>query len=478
MIPDIQTDLEMNIWNTTRLLRGAVDEFHIYLYFISLLGLKRYYDIHYELEKSWKKLYYSTSDLGNVLNKAFQEIDDKYLSKEGLVIVLDFNQDQFPDLHARDIKLRELLEIIGNFSFTDPEFQSSEKMMQFCQDVNDKFLERYSSVFGQTLNGSMISLVTYLIDVQKGEQVYDPFCKNGMSLISIAAQNALENRENFFYGQIDDLPNFVRYNLNAFLVGVSDIDIKVGDVISEPSFVEHHRMKKFDKIVTSIPMGTKNWGYEFALKDPYNRFSWVGLSNLTNSMKGEYAYLLHCIASLADEGIMVAVVPNGVLFWERTVKNIRMQMLTTDIIEAVIQLPPKMFYGISIPVALLIIKNKKPEERQKKVLFIDASKDFWEGRFRNILKEEIIEKIVTAYHGFKSVEGFSVIKYIHEIAQNEFNLSVDRYFPKEDNWKPEIDVDDSINRLNCLRKEKDGIYLEMQECLRKLRIQQKTATDD
>jgi type I restriction enzyme M protein len=462
------------IWEVHEILRGKADEFQIYLYITSLLGLKRHYDIHQGVEGSWKKLYYTVSDLGTTLNRAFQDIDDFYLSKEGLAEVLDFNKDQLQDVRTRDLNLRKVIECIGKFSFSDPEFQSSEKMMKICQNINDIFLERYSALFGHALPGSMVSLITSLLDVQEGEQVYDPFCNKGLALIRLAAQHLDSKKKIGLYGQIDDLKNLVRYNLNTFLVGVSHIEIKVGDVIRDPAFVEFNRMKKFNKIVASVPIGVRNWGYEYAQKDPYYRFSWVGGENITSNMKGEYAYLLHCIASFADQGMLVAVVPQGVLFWERTVKNIREQMVVSDMIEAVIQLPPKMFYGTSGPVSILIMKDKKSEERKNEVLFVDASKHFKEGRFRNTLRDEDIKNIITTCHDFQSIDGFSTVKTISEISQNGYNLSVDRYFPKEDVWKPGNNIEDSIDRLNHIRKERENVYTEMQEVIKELLILQRT----
>jgi type I restriction enzyme M protein len=155
-------------------------------------------------------------------------------------------------------------------------------------------------------------------------------------------------------------------------------------------------------------------------------------------------------ASLKRGGRMGIVMDNGVLFRGSSEGKIRKQFIEKDLIEAVIGLPGNLFYNTSSPGCLLLFNDRKPEDRKGKILFIDASKDYQEGKNQNHLRPEDIEKTVKAFEAFETVERYCTVADRTEIEENDFNLNISRYV---DTTEPEEPVDITAVRANLARLE-------------------------
>jgi type I restriction enzyme M protein len=118
-----------------------------------------------------------------------------------------------------------------------------------------------------------------------------------------------------------------------------------------------------------------------------------------------------------------------VLFRGGEEKKIRESFIENDILEAVIGLPPNLFYGTGIPACILVMRAKgaKPVERQGKVLFINADAEYYAGRAQNYLRPEHIEKIAFVFERFESFDGYSAVVSKEELEQNDYNCNIRRY---------------------------------------------------
>jgi type I restriction enzyme M protein len=143
------------------------------------------------------------------------------------------------------------------------------------------------------------------------------------------------------------------------------------------------------------------------------------------------------IASLKDDGMMASVMPHGVLFRGGQEKVIREGMVRDDIIEAIIGLPQKLFYNTGIPACIVVINKRKPEHLKNKIFFINADKEYGEGRNQNYLRHEDIEKIVTAFDRKLEIPKYSRLVNIKEIEENDFNLNIRRYV--DNSADPEVE---------------------------------------
>ena len=148
-------------------------------------------------------------------------------------------------------------------------------------------------------------------------------------------------------------------------------------------------------------------------------------------------FLQHMLAVCRDEDMIATVLPHGVLFRGGEERGIRAGIIENDLLEAVIGLPANLFYGTGIPACILILRQQKqeganrisskPTERQGKVLFINADREYFEGRAQNYLLPEHIEKITTAYDEFRRIDGLSDVVDIATLRDNDYNLNIRRY---------------------------------------------------
>jgi type I restriction enzyme M protein len=187
---------------------------------------------------------------------------------------------------------------------------------------------------------------------------------------------------------------------------------------------------RFDRVISNPPF-SQNYSQDGM--DYKERFV-HGFAPETGK-KADLMFAQHMLAVLRPNGLMATVMPHGVLIRGRTERGIRQSLIEKDHLEAVISLGPNLFYGTQIEACVLVMRPKgaKPEARKGKVLFINAEKEFEAGRAQNFLRPEHIEKVVTVYHRFAEVEGFSAVVSIEELAANDFSLHVRRY---ADNSRP------------------------------------------
>ena len=251
-----------------------------------------------------------------------------------------------------------------------------------------------------------------------------------------------------------------------FLHGLDSADIQRGDTLANPQFLNPNgSLKTFDICVANPPYSINDWEYEMFKSDKYGRIDGYELPPNKNA---DYAFVLHIIKSMNSNGRAGIVLPHGVLFRGGSEGRIREQILKNDLIEAVIALPPKLFYGTGIPAAILIFNRNKPEDHKGKVLIIDAEKDFSEGKNQNSLRVQDIAKIVKSYDNYKNVEGYARVVGLEEIEGNEYNLNVRRYIESGD-IQEEIDVSVVRKELVTLEKERAEIDKKVEEYLTKLK---------
>ncbi len=220
---------------------------------------------------------------------------------------------------------------------------------------------------------------------------------------------------------------------------------------------------KFNIVVANPPFSLDKWGAEHAENDRFRRF-WRGVPPKS---KGDYAFICHMIEiALEGEGKVGVIVPHGVLFRGGAEGMIRRKLVEENLLEAVIGLPPNLFFGTTIPAAILLFNKGK---KTKDVLFIDASREFLDGKNQNYLRPQDIEKIVKTYKRFKTVEKYAYRTAFEEIQANEFNLNIPRYvdtFEEEE----EIDIDEVQKEIEGLEAELATTRNEMRKSLKELGI--------
>jgi type I restriction enzyme M protein len=156
-----------------------------------------------------------------------------------------------------------------------------------------------------------------------------------------------------------------------------------------------------------------------------------------------------------------------ILFRGGEEENIRENMIKEEIIEGIVALPPKLFYGTGIPGCVLILNKNKPNDRKNKIIFIHAAKDYEEGKVRNKLRDSDVQKIISAFKDYKDIDTYCHIADLEELKENEFNLNVPRYVDISEP-EDEIDIQATIDELKKLEREKEGLHIQVDANLKEL----------
>ena len=172
-------------------------------------------------------------------------------------------------------------------------------------------------------------------------------------------------------------------------------------------------------------------------------------------------------SSLNEHGQAAIICSQGILFRGNEEEKIRENMIKEDIIEGIIALPPKLFYGTGIPGCVLILNRNKPPNRKNKIILIYAAKDFEEGKVRNKLRGSDIQKIVSAFKNYKDIDRYCHIAELEELKENEFNLNVPRFVDISE-ADEEIDIQSTIDELKKIEKEKEQLEIQVNADLKEL----------
>jgi type I restriction enzyme M protein len=272
-------------------------------------------------------------------------------------------------------------------------------------------------------------MMVNILDPKEGETVYDPACGTGGMLIEVVHhvresdgdQRSLYGR---LYGQEKNLTTSGIARMNLILHGVEDFNVVRGDTLREPAFYDGDLLATFDCVIANPPFSLKQWGEDLWRADRFGR----NFAGLPPSKSADFAWIQHMIKSMAKKnGRLAVVLPQGALFRMASEGKMREKILRTDTVEAVIGLASNLFYGTGLAACILVIRDRKPEERQGRVLFIDAAMLFRRGRNQNTLETEHAEQIVAWYEAFEDVPGRACVATLEQIEQNGFNLNIPLY---------------------------------------------------
>ena len=213
-----------------------------------------------------------------------------------------------------------------------------------------------------------------------------------------------------------------------FLHNIEETDIRLGDTLLNPAFIENNQLKKFDKVVANPMWNQKGYDDNFYDSDQYERFTF----GYPTANSADWGWIQHMFTSLNSKGKMAVILDTGSVSrgsGERhdREKSIRQKFVEKDLIKVVLLLPENLFYNTTAPGIIMFISRNKSKERKSKILLINASKEFQKGKPKNYLGDENIKKISNVYHKFKETEGLSKIITLEEAKKNDFNLSPSRY---------------------------------------------------
>lgn len=392
---------------------------------------------------------YIIEDLQAVMNHIEQstmgtESEDDF---NALFEDLDLNSTKIGrTVGARNSIIVQILNYLNKIDFRLDEIES-DVLGDAYEYLIGKFAANAGKSAGEFYTPQQVSKILARIVTTgktKIKSVYDPTCGSGSLLLRVAKEAEVSE----FYGQelTRTTYNLARMNMILHDVHYREFDIRQEDTLDNPQ----HLDKRFEAIVANPPFSAHWKGDDNPLYSTDERFSQYG--KLAPKTKADFAFVLHMIYHLADNGTMACVLPHGVLFRGAAEGHIRQYLIKElNYLDAVIGLPANIFYGTTIPTCILVFK--KCRKKDDDILFIDASGDdhFIKDGNQNKLRKDDIKLITETYRNRKTIDKYSYAATLAEIAENDYNLNIPRYvdtFVADDT----IDIKTLSNELVAIKK--------------------------
>ncbi len=376
-------------------------------------------------------------DIGNMLNKAIAALEDENDSLAGVLKNnIDFNavkgKTKIPDQKWKDLldHFNAFPPLINdNFEFPDLLGAAYEYLIKYFADsAGKKGGEFYTPA-------EVVRLLVQLTKPQAGNTIYDPTVGSGGFLIQshqYVEEQGQDANNLALYGQDSNGTVWSICNMNIILHNITRFTIENGDTLEDPLILENGQVRKFDRVLANPPFSQN---YSRANVKYTSRFrEWCP----ETSKRADLMFVQHMLASLKSDGHMATIMPLGVLSRGGKEKLIRELLINDDVIEAIISLPPGLFYGTSIPACVLVCNKSKPEGLREKVLFINADREYAEGKSQNKLRPEDIEKIAHVFTYKRELPKYSrLVKKDEIVGTHDYNLNIRRYVDNMPEPEPE-----------------------------------------
>lgn len=377
-------------------------------------------------------------DIGNMLNKAIAAIEDENDSLAGVLK----NNINFNEIKGKtkisDQKWKDLLDhfnqpgfvlVNENFEFPDLLGAAYEYLIKYFADsAGKKGGEFYTP-------GEVVRLLVQLVKPQEGNTIYDPTVGSGGFLIQshqYVEEQGQDANDLALYEQDSNGTVWSICNMNMILHNLSRFTIENGDTLEDPQILDNGQIRKLDRVLANPPF-SQNYS-RASVKFTHRFQEWAP----ETGKKADLMFVQHMLASLKSDGRMATIMPHGVLFRGGKEKLIREIFINDDVIEAIISLPQSLFYGTGIPACVLVCNKNKPDHLRNKVLFINADREFAEGKNQNKLRPEDIEKIDYVFTNKLEIVKYSRLVDTSEIVDtHDYNLNIRRYVDNTPEPEPE-----------------------------------------
>ena len=485
-----QRNLNYAVWQIFDSLRGVLDLRRSRDYVLALVFLKFVSDTHDVKRAEYEKKYAGdlarveramsrepfrvpevsrfaklleargSRTLGQALNKACFAIEDAtgnelpWLSKK-----VDFESSELGDPNERVDRLSQMITVIGELDLAADSTNPGA-----AGEVYEEILRLYATGdrrgSGEFYTPREVAqLLAKLVQPVAGDRIYDPCCGTGGFLLQAAQEVGSQNFA--LFGQEKNASAWAIGQMNLALRGLDTSFIERSDSLAQP-LKEGQELMRFDVVITNPPFGDRDWNADAIEYERGGRFRW----GMPPKHRGDYAYISHAVESLKSKSGRAAIVVSlGVLFRGGSEGLIRRRLIEENLLEGVIALPSNLFSGTGIPVAVLLFRNGREDES---VFFIDASREFASEKLQHRLRDEDVEKIVSAWADRKDIEKYARRVTRPEIEANEFNLNLSLYISA--NSPPHlVDIGTGQHRVDELEQQLAGVRQLLADALGKLR---------
>lgn len=433
---------------------------------------KGFYILPSQLFQNVRKHAKGNENLNETLQQVFRSIEGSAVGTasendiKGLFDDLDVNSSRLGStVSKRNEKLVRLLDSIGNL----PLGSFEDNTIDLFGDAYEYLMQMYASSAGKSggeyyTPQEVSNLLARLTVVGKAQvnKVYDPAVGSGSLLLQFAKVLGKKNVRDGFFGQEINLTTYNLARINMFLhdINYEKFDLAHGNTLTDPA---HWDEEPFEAIVSNPPYSIK-WDGDanpLLMDDP--RFAPAGV--LAPKSRADLAFTMHMLHWLAVDGTAAIVEFPGVLYRGGAEKKIRKYLVENNYVDAVIQLPPDLFFGTTIGTCIMVLKKSKPSND---VLFIDASAEFMRSGNKNRITEDNRQKILDSFTSREDVDHFAHMVSNEQIADNDYNLAVSSYVEQEDT-REVVDITELNARIeqivasqSALRTKVDAIVADLE----------------
>lgn len=363
-------------------------------------------------------------DVGDSLNKALEALEEANPDKlNGVLTNVNFNRTIGKSKNAlNDEKLIEFITHFNKVTLTDDRFEFPDLLGAAYEYLIKYFADSAGKKGGEFYTpNEVVKLLVGLLEPAKDAHIYDPTCGSGGMLIE--SKNYVEARYGdtsnlFFSGQELNGTTWSLCKMNMLFHDIYASEILQGDTIADPQHQANGELKSFDIVIANPPF-SNNYS---DIKNFRDRFHYW----MPKKKKADFMFVQHMISVLKGDGRMAVVMPHGVLFRGSEEKSMRKWLVERGYLEAVVGLPAGLFYGTGIPASILVI-NKKDAAARKEVLFINADREYKEGKNQNKLRPEDIAKITYSYKHKEESNGYAQLVDKATLEKEDFNFNIRRY---------------------------------------------------
>jgi type I restriction enzyme M protein len=435
-----KSELYSSLWKSCDQLRGGMDASQYKVKYVS----DRYSGENSLLDipkgggfKDLVKLV-DKKEIGDGINKVIAKLAEAN-DLQGVIDLADFNDPE--KLGKGQDMVDRLSKLVGIFNSPTLDFsRNSADGDDLLGDAYEYLMRHFATESGKSkgqfytpaeVSRVMARIVGVGGATNANQTIYDPTCGSGSLLLKAHDEaKAISGLDLAVYGQEMDNATAALAKMNMILHNCATAEIYQDNTLSHPEFKDESdgtKLKTFDFVVANPPFSTKSWSNGLTpLHDPYGRFKY----GVPPEKNGDYAFLLHILASLKSAGKAAMILPHGVLFRGNAESEIRKEIVRRGFIKAIIGLPANLFYGTGIPAAIILL-DKEGAGKRTSIFMIDASKGFEKDGNKNHLRERDVHRIVDAVYQGVDVPGYARMVPISEIAdeKNDYNLNLPRYIP-------------------------------------------------